>query len=189
MPIPPISRTLLAVVRHGRTAWNEAGLIQGRSDQPLSRAGIDEVERLLPQLAIAKWDLVITSPLGRAKQTGKIISDHFGCPNCEDLRLIERAYGPAEGLSIDEAKVQYPIDAEVFGRELVSDVALRGAAALMEVAVANLGKRVVVVSHGELISSSLRQVGVALDVADARISTGSVRFISYQEGRFEQVSM
>jgi broad specificity phosphatase PhoE len=151
MPIPPISRTLLAVVRHGRTAWNEAGLIQGRSDQPLSPAGIDEVERLLPQLATTKWDLVVTSPLVRAQQTGKIIADHFGCPSCEDERLTERAYGPAEGLSIDEAKAQYPTDVE--------------------------------------ISSSLRQIGLGPDVPDERISTGSVRFISYQDGRFEQVSM
>ena len=36
----------LLVIRHGATDWNEAGLIQGRTDRPLSAAGRDEVREM-----------------------------------------------------------------------------------------------------------------------------------------------
>ena len=37
--------TLLALIRHGATAWNEQGIVQGRNDVPLSANGRDEVSK------------------------------------------------------------------------------------------------------------------------------------------------
>ena len=35
----------LILIRHGPTLWNAQGRLQGRSDQPLSEAGLAEVTR------------------------------------------------------------------------------------------------------------------------------------------------
>ena len=63
----------LAIIRHGHTAWNRAGQIQGRTDIPLD----DEAAQGLAALRLpADWrdaDLV-SSPLQRAVETAQLIS-------------------------------------------------------------------------------------------------------------------
>lgn len=85
--------TLLAVIRHGQTAWNEDGRVQGRSDIPLSEAGRRLVGRwrLPPQLADFEW---ITSPLKRAAETASLLT---GTDVEHDARLIEMDWAEWEG--------------------------------------------------------------------------------------------
>lgn len=93
-----MSRLLL--IRHGKTAWNEAGRIQGRSDPSLSPAGRRAVEAwVLPaQAAGARW---ICSPLARARQTAAIL---HGTPVAPDPRLIETDWGAWEGKTLAELR-------------------------------------------------------------------------------------
>ena len=60
--------TGLLLIRHGPTAWNRAGRLQGRSDQPLDPDGRREVASwVLPEaFASGHW---VTSPLARARET------------------------------------------------------------------------------------------------------------------------
>ena len=63
----------LALLRHGHTAWNRAGQIQGRSDIPLDEAARVELsEFTLP----APWDQadLWSSPLSRAVETAEIVA-------------------------------------------------------------------------------------------------------------------
>ncbi|MEM7318282.1 MAG: histidine phosphatase family protein [Pseudomonadota bacterium] len=65
--------TKLALLRHGRTDWNRAGRIQGRSDIPLdddARAELS-VQRLPPP-----WDTaeLWSSPLDRAVETARLVA-------------------------------------------------------------------------------------------------------------------
>lgn len=85
--------TLLALIRHGATAWNAEGRIQGRADIGLSPAGIAELRSLRPPDAIdgAVW---LTSPLRRARQTAELLN---GGAEIEE-RLIETDWGAWEGL-------------------------------------------------------------------------------------------
>ena len=84
---------MLILVRHGRTAANAAGQLQGRLDQPLDELG----ERQAAAVAahVGEVDEVISSPLLRARQT----ADAFGRPVHVDERWIEIAYGMYEGMS------------------------------------------------------------------------------------------
>ncbi|WP_193366814.1 histidine phosphatase family protein [Pelagibius marinus] len=93
-----MSRLLL--IRHGATAWNEAGRIQGRSDPPLSPAGRAAVEswRLPPEAAGARW---ICSPLTRARDTAEILR---GAPVDSEPLLIETDWGAWEGRSLAELR-------------------------------------------------------------------------------------
>ena len=83
---------MLILVRHGRTAANAAGQLQGRLDQPLDDLGVRQA------LAVAAYvgpvDEVISSPLLRARQT----AEAFGLPVHLDERWIEIAYGKYEGM-------------------------------------------------------------------------------------------
>lgn len=89
-----MSRLLL--IRHGATAWNEAGRIQGRSDPPLSPAGRADVERwrLPPEAGGARW---ICSPLARARDTAEIL---HGAPVEDEPLLIETDWGAWEGCTL-----------------------------------------------------------------------------------------
>lgn len=65
--------TRLALLRHGHTAWNRAGRIQGRSDIPLDAAARATLAGLrLP----APWDTdaLWSSPLVRATETAQLVA-------------------------------------------------------------------------------------------------------------------
>jgi len=93
-----VSRLLL--IRHGATAWNEAGRIQGRSDQPLSPAGRAAVATwtLPPEARPARW---LTSPLTRARDTAAIL---HGAAVESEPRLIETDWGAWEGKTLVELR-------------------------------------------------------------------------------------
>ncbi len=83
---------MLILVRHGRTAANAAGQLQGRLDQPLDELG--ERQAVAVAAHVGDVDEVISSPLLRARQT----ADAFGRPVNVDERWIEIAYGKYEGM-------------------------------------------------------------------------------------------
>ena len=63
---------LLYVVRHGETEWNTKHLVQGISDIPLNEKGIKDAYELQELVASLDIDVVISSPLSRARETAKI---------------------------------------------------------------------------------------------------------------------
>jgi len=80
--------SILLVLRHGPTEWNERGVIQGRADQPLSAAGRERVGRwrIPPGYEAAQW---AASPLQRAMETARLLG---GDPAPEPL-LQEMDWG------------------------------------------------------------------------------------------------
>ncbi|MEQ8357499.1 MAG: histidine phosphatase family protein [Kiloniellaceae bacterium] len=90
----------LLLIRHGPTAWNEDGRIQGRSDPPLSPAGRATVAAwTLPAAARqARW---LSSPLARARQTAEIL---HGAAVPDEVRLIETDWGDWEGKILAELR-------------------------------------------------------------------------------------
>jgi len=91
--------TALLVIRHAPTDWNESGLIQGRTDRPLSEAGREELRRMrLP----AGWEdaLCLASPLRRAMETAELL----GLAPISEPRLVEMDWGAWEGRSLAELR-------------------------------------------------------------------------------------
>lgn len=101
--------TALLLLRHGPTAWNEQGRLQGRSDQPLSAAGRAAVAdwRLPAEAGAAAW---ICSPLKRARETAEILRRRLpaGGPKspalAQDARLIEADWGDWEGQRLEDLR-------------------------------------------------------------------------------------
>lgn len=83
----------LALLRHGHTAWNRAGQIQGRTDIPLDAEARDHLATLrLP----APWEDadISASPLVRAVETAQLVSGRM--PR-QHSALTEMNWGAWEG--------------------------------------------------------------------------------------------
>ena len=93
--------TRLLVLRHAPTDWNAAGLIQGRMDRPLSKAGRNLARwwRLPPDWAGARC---LSSPLGRALDTARLL----GLSPEPDPRLTEMDWGAWESRNLAELRAE-----------------------------------------------------------------------------------
>ena len=94
----------LIMLRHGRTAWNVAGRLQGRSDIPL----LPETEAALSRLRVPapydRWRW-LSSPLIRARRTAEILA---GRAVATDPALIEMDFGAWEGEYLAELRRRDP---------------------------------------------------------------------------------
>jgi probable phosphoglycerate mutase len=98
--------TRLGLLRHGRTAWNEDGRLQGRADPPLSPAGTAALRRLrLPADWVdSPW---YVSPLRRARQSAVCLG--IAAPTVEAC-LIEMDFGRFEGRTLAELRSDPSLD-------------------------------------------------------------------------------
>jgi broad specificity phosphatase PhoE len=94
----------IVLIRHGRTAWNAQGRMQGRADVPLSPGGRAEVLawRLPTAWAEARW---LSSPLRRATETAALLTDR---PVAPEPRLIEMDWGAWEGRTLAGLRAEMP---------------------------------------------------------------------------------
>lgn len=99
--------TILALIRHGSTAWNEQGRMQGRRDIPLSEHGRAQVrawhvpDELAGPGSDARW---FSSPLSRAVETAELIC---ATEPAREGALTEMDWGGWEGYSIDEIRARF----------------------------------------------------------------------------------
>jgi len=93
---------MISFVRHGETAHNSQGRLQGRADLALSERGVGQAVRLASRFGSATIANVLSSPLLRARQTAAAIAEVSGCPVEVDDRLIELDYGEWDGRPLAE---------------------------------------------------------------------------------------
>jgi broad specificity phosphatase PhoE len=98
----------LILVRHGETEWNVQRRYQGQFNVPLSSVGRQQAERIAERLASQKIDAVYASDLERASETAAIIAAKHNLAVASEPRLRELKFGVLEGLTFDEAQIQYP---------------------------------------------------------------------------------
>ena len=79
------------ITRHGQTEWNALGRLQGRKDIELNEVGKEQALTTGEKIKDEKIDIIITSPLKRARETAEIINKQFNVEIVEDDRLMERA--------------------------------------------------------------------------------------------------
>ena len=96
------------LVRHGESEGNQQGMIQGRLESPLTARGLRQCLALAAALSEFPVTQVYTSPALRAQNTAGVLAGHFTCPITTDERLHERHFGLLQGLTLDEARRQYP---------------------------------------------------------------------------------
>ena len=86
-------------VRHGQTVWNVENKICGATDIPLTPLGYEQARELGEEILRQglKIDKILYSPLIRAKETARQISEAAGIPMKEEIRLKEQNFGKYEG--------------------------------------------------------------------------------------------
>ena len=179
-----MSETILGLLRHGQTDWNVEGRLQGTSDIPLNETGLRQAHAAASAIVAAEWDLVLTSPLQRARQTAQqIVDTHALGELTVDNRLLERAFGEAEGLSYLEWKTVYDPAIGVPGGENLEQLEVRARAMLSEFAEEFAGKRVLAVSHGAYIRKLVRIASdKRLPLEGERFANTSLTKLVYKDG-------
>jgi probable phosphoglycerate mutase len=100
--------THVIAIRHGETEWNSQGRYQGHLDSALNREGLSQAEALGARLAAERFDLLLSSDLGRALQTATAIATRTGHEIVVEPGLRERRMGIFQGLTPAEAQARYP---------------------------------------------------------------------------------
>ena len=149
------TRTLL--LRHGETALSAEHRFAGRGDIPLTGAGMRQATTTARRLARRGGvDVIVTSPLQRARATAEAAAAATGAPLEVDDDLIETDFGKWEGLTFAEAAAQWPdaisawlasADAAPPGGESFATAARRVLGALDRLLTAYPGRTLLLVSH------------------------------------------
>ena len=98
----------LTLIRCGRTPWEEAGRLQGRTNLPLSDTGRAEVEAILPYLRGASFRSVQHPPDDAASETARLAGRACSAKAREAADLVEPDLGLWEGLADQQFAERYP---------------------------------------------------------------------------------
>ena len=146
---------MFAFIRHGQTDWNRDDRLQGSSDIPLNDFGRGQAHAAAELLRDGGWEVVVSSPLVRARETAEIIAAELGIELGPSYpMLIERDYGILEGDSSSDAVKRFP-NRDYPGAETLASVVTRGTAGLTEIAGDYRDRDTIIVCHGTIIRYTL----------------------------------
>jgi broad specificity phosphatase PhoE len=148
--------TATLLLRHGQTPMSVQKRYAGRSDVPLTDAGVQQAAAAAKRLASAGLGVIVTSPLLRTVQTAQEVAAVTGAAVVTDDGFRETDFGAWEGLTFAEVRERWPgeltawlADPEVAppAGESLTEVSGRVTAALHRVLAARAGQTVLIVSH------------------------------------------
>src|SRR2546430_12043493 len=94
------------LLRHGQTEWSVNGRHTGSTDVPLTEEGRAQARAVHDRLAGREFALVLTSPLGRARETAELAGLGAQAQVREDL--VEWDYGDYEGVATADIRKRGP---------------------------------------------------------------------------------
>jgi broad specificity phosphatase PhoE len=146
-----VTRPEVWLARHGETDWSAAGRHTGRTDIPLNDTGRAAARRLAGLLGEQRFDVVLTSPLQRARDTCRLAG--FGNVGQIDDDLQEWDYGEYEGVTtaeIRETRPGWTAFAGGFpGGESLAEVSARADRVIQQIQ--QVEGRVLVFGHGHAL--------------------------------------
>ena len=96
----------LFIVRHGETEWSRSGQHTGHTDLPLTKHGIEQGEVVGRKLSGESFEMVLCSPLSRARETCRLAGFADAAEIDDDLH--EWDYGDYEGLTTPQIRQRRP---------------------------------------------------------------------------------
>ena len=148
--------TVTLLLRHGQTPMSVQKRYAGRSDPPLTEAGVQQAAAAAKRLASAGLGVIVTSPLLRTVQTAQAVAAVTGAAVVTDDGFRETDFGAWEGLTFAEVRERWPAELSAWladpeiappGGESFTDVSARVTAALDRLLAARAGQTVLIVSH------------------------------------------
>ena len=142
----------LLLTRHGQTDWNVKGKIQGLTDIELNETGVEQAEATREKLLNENIDVIISSPLKRARKTAEIIAKGRNIPLLIDPRITERCFGKFEGKTAQEFNFDeiwnYKLNKQYEDAESTGELFERIEKFLETIKEEYEGKTVLLVTHG-----------------------------------------
>ncbi|MDO5057186.1 MAG: histidine phosphatase family protein [Lautropia sp.] len=187
----------LVLIRHGETAWNQAGRIQGQLDLPLNEVGLLQAQAAAACFRPGMIDVLYSSDLQRARQTAAPIAEATGLVPRLDACWRERHFGAFQGQVYGEIAQHHP---EVFARlkardteqdlgggECLGQLLARVQGALDEMLARHRGQRVALVSHGGVLDCIYRlAMGLPLNAPrDFPIFNAGINHLRWLDGRWQ----
>ncbi|SDN59613.1 2,3-bisphosphoglycerate-dependent phosphoglycerate mutase [Psychrobacillus sp. OK028] len=171
----------LLIVRHGQSEADLLGVHEGRADFPLTKLG--EQQAIVMSTYVAEHfppDLILASPLLRAKSTAETLQKFVGCDLLLEKDLMEFNNGVLAGLSREEARVKYPLPPS--GRPIHIPIELGESALEFRFRAEKIFhqilldyqsyNRVAIVSHGGLISHFINAFLKQPNTSEYEFATG-----------------
>ena len=156
----------LCIVRHGETAWNAEGRVQGQLDVPLSEAGVAQARCVAAALPEGRFSALYASDLQRVRQTAAPAAAKLRLEVRSEPRLRERHYGIFQSLTYVEAKATLPAyyarfktrDPDYAFRtgESLRDFFSRATRCIEAIAQRHPGEEVLVFTHGGVLEMAYR---------------------------------
>lgn len=183
-----MERTEFVMIRHGQTADNVAGILQGHRNTSLDDAGRQQARMLAERLRGTHIDAVLSSDLLRSFETAQIIGEALGVTPVPCRGLREWHLGELEGqLSKELWKSHFEImncfnedmgDVPVPGGESRYTFERRVAACIEEIADKYLGKTVVIVTHTGTMHSIFKHIAGGLAAGSLQPVCSNVSYTS-----------
>ncbi|MFB6354867.1 MAG: histidine phosphatase family protein [Halobacteriales archaeon] len=190
--------TRVLLVRHGETAWNRAGRLQGWAPVPLTAHGREQARAVGAALAERyAVDAVTASDLPRAAETATLVAEPLGATPSHDERWRERDLGDLQGLTHEAIDARHPeyslsadgaaaVEARPPGGESLADLRGRVIEAWDDlVAAAGPDETRLVVTHGGplyLLLGHLQGRPVVESVLEHRQANGAVNEVRVADG-------
>ena len=150
--------TRIIAIRHGETAWNVGGRVQGHLDIGLNDKGRWQAQQVAQALAGEPIQALYASDLWRTYDTALSIASATGLTIQTDEGLRERCFGVFEGKTFAEVEAQWPDQAFSWRKRVPDFAPERGESlltfrervlqAVSALAAKNMGEQIVLVSHG-----------------------------------------
>ena len=161
-------KTKIYLVRHTRTIGNDERRLVGRADYEVTQVGQEYINKLTEKLKNIKFDKIYSSTSGRAKKTIAPLAKKNGLDIIQDDNLCEMYFGIYDGMKWEEVnKINPEIDRlhietnEIMNipeQETTEQVAKRMYKYIEKISKENLGKTILICSHGVAIEAFLRRI-------------------------------
>lgn len=188
----------LLLVRHGFSVGNKTNTFTGHLDIPLCDLGIKQAELVSDYiLKNYKVDGIYSSPMSRAVDTVKKISDKLNLPINLNKDLIEIHGGDWEGMNFKDMEEKYPEEFKSWtdnkglvrcpNGESMKDAGDRAYKALVEICNSNPDKTLVIASHGGVLRT-LRCYFSGLGIESFNdvpwAPNASISIVQFENGKF-----
>ena len=135
-------RQRIFLIRHGETEFNRLGVFRGRYEVDLNDRGRRQAEEIGQALTGEDLGFLMTSPLGRARETAAIVAGKLGIEPAVDEAFNNIDLGSWQGVPKQDIKRDYPElwrvwttapeDLRIPGGETVEEVRARASRRLEE---------------------------------------------------------
>ena len=190
--------TEIYLIRHAEAEGNLYRIAQGQFNSYITAKGRLQIDVLAERFKDIKLDALYSSDLRRTVETAGAILKYHDLPLQTMKELREINLGVCEGMSFGEMAEYNPQQMRYFnndpkrwrapGAESVEECVNRVMTAITDIAEANDGKTVAVVSHGMAIRSLIAEITGVKSSEIEKLPHGdntSVCLLRYESGKFE----